>query len=75
MTRSFELPDLLVTLCEKGELSLAAKLARALLGAPAPGAHKASAPREHGGVAGDKRQTSTSVEPLERDFPPPCRRR
>ena len=34
----FELPDLLVTLCEAGQTSLAARIARTLLGSPSGGA-------------------------------------
>src|SRR5688572_22548339 len=76
----FELPDLLVTLCEKGQTSLAARIARTLLGSPGepPASARASAARQARdlsersakdcGVARDESQPPRAIESLQDDF-------
>lgn len=49
----FELPDLLVTLCEAGQTSLAARIARTLLGAQgsgSPASRPQASPRSRAGA-------------------------
>lgn len=72
----FELPDLLVTLCEAGQTSLAARIARTLLGtAPSSSARTARQARDLSertakdcGVSRDESQASRPIEPLQHDL-------
>ena len=86
----FELPDLLVTLCEAGQTSLAARIARSLF--PCASAANASAASDETGAAvelGDDRERTgedvrvprdepkapRTVQSLQRYLKPPRRRR
>lgn len=80
----FELPDLLVALCEAGQTSLAMRIARTLLGTSSSSASSSAAPAsaraarhardlseraaKDGGVARDESQSSRSIEPLQDDL-------
>ena len=77
----FELPDLLVTLCEVGQTSLAARIARTLLGSspsPSTSSTRARAARQARdlsertakdcGVSRDESQSSRAMEPLQHDL-------
>jgi hypothetical protein len=74
----FELPDLLVTLCERGQTSLAARIARTLLGSSSSESARASAARQARdlsertakdcGVACDESQPPRAIESLQDDL-------
>lgn len=84
--KRFELPDLLVTLCEAGQTSLAARIARSLLGSREKSAGTSTSaarqPRdvcERGAqeaiVTGDEAQPPAAIEPLQHHLETPRHRR